>query len=302
MTLPLARTGALVLILPGLLMGLTLAGCQKGDGTAQAQSLPPAAAVARGVIAVEGGLVPVAAPRDGLIVRVDVEEGAHVERGAVLAQLDQDRSTLLSDQAAAETAQLEAAWRGAQARAAAAQAEAARQARLASTDAATGHEAEQAHQAALIASTQSDEAGRAVDVARVNQRLANLEQRARTVRAPAAGLVLRRTASVGSAAVTSAGSPLFVLAPDGPRVVKAELDEAFVGKVGPGATAWVTDASGGGHVFKARVLRVSPAFEAAALDDQPGARADGRVLRLVLAFDEPNTLRLGQRVLARIGG
>jgi len=26
------------------------------------------------------------------------------------------------------------------------------------------------------------------------------------------------------------------------------------------------------------------------------------VLRLVLAFDEPNTLRLGQRVLARIGG
>lgn len=94
---------------------------------------------------------------------------------------------------------------------------------------------------------------------------------------------------------------MFVLAPDGPRVVRAELDEAFVGRVMPGATAWVTDSSGGGRVLKARVLRISPSFEAAALDDQPGGRADGRVLRLVLAFDEPNTLRLGQRVLARIG-
>jgi multidrug resistance efflux pump len=296
---PARRGGALVL--PALLAGLALTACQKGPDAALAQNRPPTVAMARGVVAVDGGLVPVAAPRDGLIVHVGVEEGAHVERGAVLAQLDQDRTALLADQAAAETAQLQAAWRGAQARSTAAQSEAARLARLASADAATGHDAEQARQAAAIAAAQSDEAGRAVDVARVRQKLAEVEQRARAVRAPVAGLVLRRTAAVGSAAVAASGTPLFVLAPDGPRIVRAELDEAFVGKVGPGATAWITDATGGGHVFKARVLRVSPAFEAAALDDQPGGRADGRVLRLVLAFEETNGLRLGQRVLARIG-
>ncbi|MBU4433664.1 MAG: HlyD family efflux transporter periplasmic adaptor subunit, partial [Alphaproteobacteria bacterium] len=232
---------------------------------------------------------------------VSVEEGAHVDRGAVLALLDQDRAALLVDQAAAETAQLRAAWRGAQAKASAAQSEADRLARLAKADAVTRREAEQARQAAAIAGAQSEEAGRAVDVARVHQRLAELEKSALAVRAPMAGLILRRVAAVGGAAVPGSGTPLFVLAPDGPRIVRAELDEAFVGKVAAGATAWITDASGGGQALKARVVRVSPAFEAATFEDESGPRADGRVLRLTLAFDEPNDLRLGQRVLARIG-
>lgn len=289
------------LVLPTVLAGLALSACQRGPDAALAQTPPPAVAVARGVVAVDGGLISVAAPRDGLITQVTVEEGGHVERGAVLAQLDQDRTALLADQAAAETAQLQAAWRGAQARTLAAQSDAARLTHLALADAATGREAEQARQAAAVAAAQGEEAGRAVDVARVRERLARLEQSARTVRAPVTGLVLRRAATVGAAAVTTAGAPLFVLAPDGPRIVRAELDEAFAARVGPGATAWVTDASGGGHVFRARVLRVSPAFEAAALEDQPGAHADGRFLRLVVAFEEPNGLRLGQRVLVRIG-
>ena len=290
-------------LIPLLLATSALLGaCQKGPDAAEAQNRPAPSAVARGVVAVDGGLIPVAAPRDGLIAQVSVEEGAHVDRGAVLAQLDADRSTLLAAQAAAETAQQVAAWRGAQARSSAAQAEAARLTRLASADAATRREAEQAGQAATVAAAQSEEAARAVDVARTRQRLAELEQTARTVRAPVSGLVLRRTAAVGSAAVAASGTPLFILAPDGPRIVRAELDEAFVGRVMPGAVAWITDASGGGRVMKARVLRISPSFEAAALDDQPGGRADGRVLRLVLTLDEPNNLRLGQRVLARIGG
>lgn len=291
------------ILIPVLLVTTAvLAGCQKGPDAANAQNRGPPAAVARGVVAVDGGLIPVAAPRDGLIAQVSVEEGTHVDRGAVLAQLDADRSALLAAQAAAETAQQVAAWRGAQARSSAAQAEAARLTRLSSADAATRREADQAGQAATVAAAQSEEAARAVDVARARQRLAELEQTARTIRAPASGLVLRRTAAVGAAAAAASGTPLFILAPDGPRIVRAELDEAFVGRVIPGAVAWITDAGGGGRVMKARVLRISPSFEAAALDDQPGARADSRVLRLILTFDEPNNLRLGQRVLARIGG
>ncbi|MDI1365127.1 MAG: HlyD family efflux transporter periplasmic adaptor subunit [bacterium] len=289
---------ARLVLASALLIGVTLSGCQK-EQSAAAQTAP-VAAVARGVIAVDGGLISIAAPRDGLIARVSVEEGAHVEQGAVLALLDQDRAALMADQAAAETAQLRAAWRGAQAKAAAARFEAERLTRPAAADAATRREAEQAGQAAAIAAAQSDEAGRAVDVARVHQRLAALEKSARTVRAPVAGVILRRIAAVGGAASPSSATPLFVLAPDGPRIVKAELDEAFVGKVVAGATASITDAAGGGPVFRARVVRLSPAVETALFDDPSSPRADGRVLTLSLAFDQPNDLRLGQRVLARI--
>ncbi len=279
---------------------LALAACDRHAGQAEAQARTDAMAVARGVVAVEGGLVSVAAPRDGLVAQVDADEGVHVQRGQVLARLDLDRAKLESAQAAAETAQAEAAWRGAQAKSAAAGAEAARLKRLADADAATRRDATQAQQSATVATAASDEALRAVDVARARQRLAELEQTARVVRSPVAGVVLRRSAAIGAAAGPTAG-PLFVVAPDGPRIIRAELDEAFVGRVAPGATAWVTDASGEGPSYKAKVLRVSPAFETASLDDQPGARADSRVLRMVLAFDQPNGLRLGQRVLARIG-
>jgi multidrug resistance efflux pump len=280
---------------------LALGACDRHSGQAAAQARTDAVAVARGVIAVDGGLVSVAAPRDGLVAKINVDEGDHVARGQVLALLDGDRAKLEASQAAAETAQAEAAWRGAQAKVTAASAEAARLRRLADADAATKRDAAQAQQAATIASAAGDEARRAVDVARARQRLAELEQSARVVRSPVSGVVLRRSATLGATAGPSAAAPMFVIAPDAPRIIRAELDEAFVGRVAPGATAWVTDASGEGASYKARVLRVSPAFESASLDDQPGARADSRVLRMVLAFDQPNGLRLGQRVLARIG-
>lgn len=280
---------------------LGLAGCDKHSSAAEAQARTDAVAVARGVIAVDGGLLSIAAPRDGLVAQVNVDEGAHVRRGEILALLDTDRAKLEASQAAAETAQADAAWRGAQAKASAASAEAARLARLAAADAAPHREAVQAQQAASVAAALSEEAGRAVDVARARQRLAELEQTARVVRAPVDGVILRRAATVGSAASPGAAAPMFVIAPDGPRVIRAELDEAFVGRVQAGDPAWITDASGEGTQFKAKVLRVSPAFETAVMDDQPGARADTRVLRMVLAFDQPNGLRLGQRVLARVG-
>ena len=279
---------------------LVLSACDRRSGGAEAQGRAEAAAVARGVVAVDGGLLSIAAPREGLVAQVDVDEGSHVERSAVLARLDTDRAKLEAAQAVAETAQAEAAWRGAQSKAAAAKAEAARLDRLAAADATPRREAVQAQQAASAAAAQSDEAGRAVDVARARQRLAELEQSARVVRSPVAGVVLRRVATVGSTVSPTAAAPMFIIAPDRPRVIRAELDEAFVGRVRPGATAWVTDASGEGARYKAKVLRISPAFDTASLDDQPGARADSRVLRMVLAFEQPNDLRLGQRVLARI--
>uniref|UniRef100_UPI000AEED37F HlyD family efflux transporter periplasmic adaptor subunit n=1 Tax=Frateuria defendens TaxID=2219559 RepID=UPI000AEED37F len=88
-----ARPRRFLPLAAGMLLGpLLLAGCSHGKpAQAQAPAAAPAAgyaAVARGRIDVEGGLLNLAAPRDGTLARLDVREGEHVKRGQPLAQLD----------------------------------------------------------------------------------------------------------------------------------------------------------------------------------------------------------------------
>lgn len=287
------------LILAIGLAGLTLAACDRPPKAEAATSQPAPAAIAKGVISAPGGLIPISARRDGQILQVPVDEGVHVSAGQVLAVLDQDRADLLAQEAASEAERADAVARIAQAKWAQADLEAARLARLAAGDAATGQEAEQARLAAATAKAGVDEARQAAEAARSRSKLAALEQTLRVVRSPVAGVVLRRQAVVG--AMTSAGgAPLFILAPDGPPIVRAELDEAFADKVAPGMAVAITDASGAGRVYRGHVVRVSPAFDLASATDD-GARTDTRVLRMVMSLDEPSRLRFGQRVLARVG-
>lgn len=56
---------------------------------AEATALGEAAAVAKGRVDVEGGVIAIAAPRDGVITQVYVEEGDSVEQGQLLARQDE---------------------------------------------------------------------------------------------------------------------------------------------------------------------------------------------------------------------
>jgi hypothetical protein len=92
--------------------------------------------------------------------------------------------------------------------------------------------------------------------------------------------------------------------PDAPRIVRAELNESFVGVVHDGMAAEVDDDSGSGMApLKAHVLRVGNVFGASTLEDDPQVRANTRTVECVLAFDQqPATpLRIGQRVVVKFG-
>ena len=111
--LTLARAGS-VLRLGG--MGLAavtlLAACSPtANAPATAGSAPAATAlvaVARGRIDIEGGLLALATPRDGTVVKVAVHEGDQVRQGQLLALLDTEPATLAVDTAQAEVAQAQA--------------------------------------------------------------------------------------------------------------------------------------------------------------------------------------------------
>lgn len=64
---------------------------------------------------------------------------------------------------------------------------------------------------------------------------------------------------MGDATTTSTVTEMFLLAPDGPRVLRAQLDEQFVGRVAPGrrAEAMPEHGDGPGH-HRARRRPSSP--------------------------------------------
>jgi RND family efflux transporter MFP subunit len=281
------------------LAGLVLlAGCSVRAARSSPPPAPASVAVGKGVVEPAGGLIEVAAPRDGQVLRLPVEEGSHVTAGQPLAMLDPARAELVITQVGLEAARDMAAAKGARFRFTLAQVDALRLKRLAAADAAPSQEADQQSMAAEVAKAGLDEAELSSRVGVVRLDAAKLELAALTVRSPVSGIVLRR--QVGLGALVSIAKPLFLMAPDGPRVVRAELDETFAGSVSPGMVAWVAGASGDERVYRGHVLRVSPLLEAATGSEEAGARLDLRVLRLVVTIDEPSALRLGQRVLVRI--
>ncbi|WP_148667847.1 biotin/lipoyl-binding protein, partial [Mizugakiibacter sediminis] len=86
---------------------LALAGCGRHPG-ADAPPAPRYAAMARGRIDVESGVLRLAARADGVVARVLVEEGQHVQANQPLLQLDAGAAQNAVAEAEAAVAEAEA--------------------------------------------------------------------------------------------------------------------------------------------------------------------------------------------------
>ena len=279
-----------------LLAVLAISACSRPAPAPRADG-PAPAAVAKGVVEAQGGLLRVLAPRDGVVVQALVQEGDAVTAQQPLARLEDRQPRLVLAAAAAEIGDRRAQVEVATARAGGADREATRLRNLAAADAATRQEAEQAATAAAIARGEQHQALEALHAAEARQQLNAYEVEVRTVRAPGAGRIVRRTTTPG--AYVGAATPLFVMEPQGPRIVRAELDEAFADQVKPGMTATVSREFQSGGSYTAKVLRVSDVLAGPSLAEDAVARADARVIAVILALPPGADLRLGQRVLVR---
>ena len=82
--------------------------------------------------------------------------------------------------------------------------------------------------------------------------------------------------------------------------MRAELNESFVDAVHPGMRADVTTDSDSDHAhWSAHVRRVGEVYGHATLETDPQVRANARTVECVLTFDQPQNLRIGQRVIVR---
>jgi len=289
---------ALALALAATMGILMLTDSSQADVEPQAEGAPLIAA-ARGRVEIEGGLSRVLATRDGQVQQVLAQEGQRVEAGDVLAKL-------VSRDAEFMVAAAEAGLKEAQARQAALESRRATQARLlermrrAAKEQAVSPQAldeAEAATAALMGDQKSAEAAVAVAAARRDGARYELERR--LIRAPLSGRVARRSVKAGDALSATASTEMFVVIPDAPLIVRAEIQENFVRLVKPGMTAEIVSESDERLSAQGKVLRVGAFLDNRRSGEGATERADVRVAESILQIDTPEAFLIGQRVYVR---
>ncbi|HMM65874.1 MAG TPA: HlyD family efflux transporter periplasmic adaptor subunit [Dokdonella sp.] len=283
-------------------MGSLLAACAPDHPSGVAPNAEPApewTAVALGQIDIEGGLLRLSMPREGVVESIDVGEGEHVAEGQLMAALDREPARLAVAAAQAAADQATARTRAQEVRIT----DLARHAKRLAAAAAAGAGGQQSADDALAAvdEARGELAALKADEVAAKQKLdsARHELDQQSLHAPLAGEVIRRTIQRGSV-VGAQSAPAFTVLPDQPRIVRAEVNSAFVGDVKVGMAAEVVE-DGSGRKYTARVVRMGRVFGASELEEDPQLRNNARSIECVLALDAsaPADLLIGQRVQVR---
>jgi len=119
-----------------------------------------------------------------------------------------------------------------------------------------------------------------------------------TLRAPADGTVLRIHVSMGDVLGPQAKQPALLFCPAGPRVVRAEIEQEFAGRVAPGQAAVIHDDTRAEDRWRGKVLRISEWYtQRRSVMQDPLQLNDVRTLECIIAVEpEQPLLRIGQRV------
>ncbi|MBB3994605.1 HlyD family secretion protein [Sulfitobacter undariae] len=254
----------------------------------------PWIAVATGKVDIDGGVMRLAARREGLIAEVLVTEGQ------ALARIDDSTARLQMAISRDELRQADLQMNLATLRVEQAQAEVSRLLPLVRADAIPLRQSEEANWASRIAVLEATNAQISVDL--VKRRLALQEQEieAHVIRAPQSGVILRSSARVGDGTSTSTVTEMFLLAPDANRVVLANLDEQFVGLVKPGQSVEIISEKDRFTPLSGEVLRVAGVYGTPSTLTDTDVRTVQIVVRIDASPEIAEGLILGQRMVVRV--
>lgn len=271
---------------------------EKPTAPASGQRKTEFLAAARGRIDIEGGVIRLAAQRDGVISAALVEEGERVKAGQLLATLDDSLARRNVELAASELRQIRQQFERAKIETVAARRELRRVSPLAGKDDVPRQELDRAADSAKLAEAGQSAAEAAVDAAQARLRIAEREVEERRVVAPLDGVVIQRQARPGNGVSTLNVTPLFLFAPDVPRIVRAELEEQYIPLVAPGRRATIILEADPRITTTGEVLRLGRMVGQRTPSEDPAEKQDNRVIEVVLSV-EAQDLLIGQRVIVR---
>lgn len=125
-----------------------------------------------------------------------------------------------------------------------------------------------------------------------------------TLRAPAAGEVLRVLAGPGDVLGAQPKQPAVLFCPSGPRFIRAEVSQEFADRVKEGQPAVIQDDSRTAQTWRGRVAHVSDWYtQRRSVLQEPLQVNDIRTLECIVRVDPGQPpLRIGQRMRVILGG
>ena len=347
-----ATLGMLVVIVQSVLAGAQVADPLPADETVAARVIPPPEGTTDlrvqrpegewlgglGIIEPaqpESRLVPAVA---GRISRIAVEEGQHVEAGALLVELESaaEQAALAAAEAEVGVAQaelsrtrrglrpeerlaLERDTGAAEARAELSEGVLERLQRAAAGGGVSVDQVARAERQALVdrrtaegaaARERASRRGRGEDVrlaqarllaaeARRDQALANLSLR--QIVAPVAGEVLEIHYRLGEYVSPSGAEPLVILGDTSELRARIDIDERDVARLAPGARALVTVDALPNVRFEGAIVEIGRRMGRKNVrTDEPTERLDTKILEVVVALRHADRLIVGQRVMGYV--
>ncbi|TCS02913.1 HlyD family efflux transporter periplasmic adaptor subunit [Caulobacter sp. BK020] len=272
---------------------------KKLEAAAVQEEPSPYAAIANGKADVEGGIIQVAARRQGIVREVFVQEGQDVVAGQALAKQEDDDARLAADTASASLASARAQVAVYQVQLRTGQREYKRLQNLSAANFVAGQRLDAAQDQISSANANIQAQQAAIQVATAQLAQARYNQELTVIRAPANGRIARRYANPGAGASTLNVTPMFDLEPQTARIVRAEIVEADIPNITIGQEVEIQPEADPTKTYVGKVLRRAAVFGARKLaSDDPSQRSDERVVEVVVSADGAPIL-VGQRVLVK---
>jgi multidrug resistance efflux pump len=143
------------------------------------------------------------------------------------------------------------------------------------------------------------------DVAAKQARLENAQYAVDecTLRAPCDGKVLRVFVGRGDLLGSQPRQPAVQFCPNEPRIVRAEIEQEFAGRVAKGQEASIQDDSRAGPTWHGKVIRISDWYTPRrSILQEPLQFNDVRTLECIIQLEpSPEVPRIGQRVRVSLG-
>lgn len=152
---------------------------------------------------------------------------------------------------------------------------------------------------------EEDRAGAESDIAVTRARLeeARAVYEKTFVRAPLSGVVLRRHRKLGESVSTQFDTPIVTIADRSALRVRVDVDEADVSKIAVGQRAYVTADAFAGRKFWGRLVQIGQVLGKKNIrTDEPVERVDTKILEVLMQLDDGHELPLGLRVESFILG
>ena len=253
-------------------------------------------AIARGKIDVEGGLLNIEVPEATIFAEIAVKPGTTVKAGDVIARLNADQEGLALELATAEMAHAQLDLDALNMRVKNAGLLAERWQSAAKEGAAEQLQADEAQQNLQQLHADIASAKSTLELANIKRKQAQHALALRTMHAPLDAVVVKVSAQAGGS--TNSSAPAFVLLPNKPLIIRAEINESYISQIHEGAKASVSfEAAPQSAQIEAHVVYVGSLLEAGHWGEEQ--QQTSRVVECILELDQAQHYLVGQNVMVK---